>query len=217
MTGDVPVTIPRDAAREAAQHELSKSIYHQHDPSLFQRALDWLWQKIGDLLTAASGATPGGGVGLVVVIAIVIALLIALRLRLGELRTPGTTSAGLFGDAPRTADEHRTAAEHFARLGQWTAAVQERMRAIVRSLEERTVLDPRPGRTADEAAAEAGHLLPAHAAPLRDAAHTFDDVTYGGRTATQQAYAALRDLDTELERSKPRFADATPSAGGAPA
>jgi hypothetical protein len=39
-------------------------------------------------------------------------------------------------------------------------------------------------------------------------------VTYGGRTATQQSYAALRDLDTELERSKPRFADAAPSTGG---
>jgi hypothetical protein len=76
------------------------------------------------------------------------------------------------------------------------------------------VLDPRPGRTADEAAAEAGRLLPAHAAPLRDAARTFDDVTYGGRTATQQSYAALRNLDTELERSKPRFADAAPSTGG---
>ena len=34
------------------------------------------------------------------------------------------------------------------------------MRAIVRSLEERALLDPRPGRTADEAAAEAGRTAP---------------------------------------------------------
>ena len=58
------------------------------------------------------------------------------------------------------------------------------MRAIVRSLEERALLDPRPGRTADEAAAEAGRALPAHADRLRAAARDFDDVTYGGRTAT---------------------------------
>jgi hypothetical protein len=215
VTGDVPVTIPSGPAREAARHELSKPIYHQNDPSLFHRALNWIWQKIDDLFSAASGVTPGGAVGLVVVIALVIGLLVALRLRLGKLRTATLPSAGLFADAPRTAAEHRSAAEHFARLGQWTPAVQERLRAIVRSLEERTVLDPRPGRTADEAAAEAGQLLPVHAAPLRDAAHTFDDVTYGGRTATQQAYAALRDLDAELERSKPRFADAAPAPGGA--
>ena len=39
------------------------------------------------------------------------------------------------------------------------------MRAIVRSLEERALLDLRPGRTADEAAAEAGRSLPAPRGP----------------------------------------------------
>lgn len=216
MTGDVPVTIPSGPAREAARDELSKQIYHQNDPSLLQRALNWLWDRIDDLFSAASGVSPGGTVGLIVIAAVVIGLLVALRLRLGRFRTPTSAADGLFGDAPRTAAQHRSAAEHFARLGQWTPAVQERMRAIVRSLEERTVLDPRPGRTADEAAAEAGRFLPAHAAALRDAARTFDDVTYGGRSANQQAYTALRDLDTELEHSKPQFATATPTTWGGP-
>jgi hypothetical protein len=214
VRGAVPVAIPRDAAREAAQRELSKPIYHQNDPSLLQRALNWLWDKIADLLGAAASATPGGPVGLAVVIAATVALLITLRLRLGRIRTLSTTAPALFDDLPRTAAEHRAAAEEHANRQQWTLALQERMRAIVRALEERTILDPRPGRTADEAAAEAGRSLPAHSAQLHAAARAFDDVTYGGRPATRQSYTTLCDLDTELQHSKPRFTSAT-AAGGA--
>ncbi|HCA84735.1 MAG TPA: hypothetical protein DEQ61_04090, partial [Streptomyces sp.] len=78
-----------------------------------------------------------------------------------------------------------------------------RMRALVRSLEERALLDPRPGRTADEAAAEAGRPLPAHADRLRAAARDFDDVVYGGRHATAETYARLRELDVELQQARP--------------
>jgi hypothetical protein len=80
------------------------------------------------------------------------------------------------------------------------------MRAIVRALEERALLDVRPGRTADEAAAEAGRSLPAHADRLRSAARDFDDVTYGGRRATEQAYHRITGLDRDLERTKPQLA-----------
>jgi hypothetical protein len=216
VRGDVPVTIPREAAREAAQHELSKPIYHQNDPGLLQRTLDWLWDKVAELLDAASGATPGGPVGLAVVIAAVVALLIALRLRLGRIRTAATATSALFDDLPRTAAEHRAAAEEHANQERWTPALQERTRAIVRDLEERTILDPRPGRTADEAAAEAGRTLPQHSARLRAAARVFDDVTYGGRPATRQSYTDLLALDTELQRSKPRFTSASAAGGARP-
>ncbi|MGW2352001.1 DUF4129 domain-containing protein [Actinacidiphila glaucinigra] len=216
MSGeDVPVTIPRGPAREAAEDELSKGIYHRDGPSLLERALNWLWEKFDHLLDTASGATPGGAAGLVTIVVVVVLLVIALRLRLGKLRAQPATGTGLFADVPRTAAEHRAAAEEHARHNRWSEAVRERMRAIVRSLEERTLLDPRPGRTADEAAAEAGRTLPGLAARLADAARTFDDVTYGDRPGTQDAYAALRELDTEVQRTKPRLAESgTTAAGG---
>ncbi|WP_128381606.1 DUF4129 domain-containing protein [Streptomyces cavernae] len=198
-----PVTIPRDPAREAARRELSKRMYHENDPSLFQRALDAFWDWVDKLFTAASGAAPGGTFGLVVIALAVIAVLAALWWRMGTPRRTPTSAAPLFDDRPRTAAEHRSAAEAHAAQGHWNQAVQERMRAIVRSLEERALLDPRPGRTADEAAAEAGRSLPAHTDRLRAAARDFDDVTYGGRTSTEATYQRLTDLDRDLERTKP--------------
>ncbi|MFH8412877.1 DUF4129 domain-containing protein [Streptomyces collinus] len=209
-----PLTTPRDPAREAARRELSKRMYHENDPSLFQRALDAFWDWLGKLLNAASTATPGGTLGLVVVILAVIAVLAALWWRLGTPRRQPTSSATLFDDRPRSAADHRATAEAHAAQGHWNQAVQERMRALVRALEERALLDVRPGRTADEAAAEAGRALPAHTDRLRTAARDFDDVTYGGRSATEQSYHRIAELDRDLERTKPQLA--TSSATTAP-
>ncbi len=217
LVGDEPpVTIPRDPAREAAQRELSKRMYHENDPGLFQRAMDAFWDWLDKLFNAASTATPGGAVGLVVVLLAVVAVIGALWWRLGTPRIGPTSSAALFDDRPRSAAEHRAAAEAHAAQGHWNQAVQERMRAVVRSLEERALLDTRPGRTADEAAAEAGRTLPAHTDRLRTAARDFDDVTYGGRTATPQSYRRLADLDDDLERTKPALASSNVNNGSAP-
>ncbi|MFI1761991.1 DUF4129 domain-containing protein [Streptomyces sp. NPDC020800] len=198
-----PVTVPRDPAREAARRELSKRMYHENDPSLLQRALNAFWDWVDGLLHTAASATPGGTVGLLVVVLFVVAVLAALWWRLGTPRRRPTSAPTLFDDRPRSAAEHRAASESHAAQGHWNQAVQERMRAIVRSLEERALLDVRPGRTADEAAAEAGRTLPSHTDRLRSAARDFDDVTYGGRTASEQSYQRIAELDRDLERSRP--------------
>ncbi|MEW2634995.1 DUF4129 domain-containing protein [Streptomyces sp. NPDC048389] len=212
VSDDVPVDIPRVPAREAAERELSRPMYHENDPSLLQRALNRFWEWVDRLFNSVSGGAPGGALGLIVIVLVVAALVAALWWRLGKPQRTADTSDSLFDDRPRDASAHRAAAEKHAAAERWNQAVQERMRAVVRSLEERTLLDPRPGRTADEAAAEAGRPLPGHADELRAAARTFDDVTYGGRTADRQAYERLRELDLALERAKPLTADAAQGA-----
>uniref|UniRef100_A0AAU3GWC2 DUF4129 domain-containing protein n=1 Tax=Streptomyces sp. NBC_01401 TaxID=2903854 RepID=A0AAU3GWC2_9ACTN len=201
--GDIPVDTSRVPAREAARDELSDPMYHEHDPNLLERGLDRFWDWIGDLFAGAAGAAPGGPLGLVVLVLVVIGLGAALWWRLGTPRRTVHLAETLFGDTARSAADHRTTAAAHAEARRWTEAVQERMRALVRSLEDRAVLGPRPGRTADEAAAEAGLLMPAHADRLRAAARVFDEVTYGGRTADEAAYLTLRTLDLDLEATKP--------------
>jgi hypothetical protein len=210
------VDTPRVPARKAAERELSDPRYHENDPNLLQRALDHFWNWVGGLFESASGATPGGTLGLIVIAVVVILLVLGLWWRLGTPRRTPAASANLFDEGPRSAAEHRTTAEAHAAAHRWNPAVQERMRAIVRALEERALLDPRPGRTADEAAADAGRSLPGHADRLRAAARSFDDVTYGDRTADEAAYLTLRTLDLDLDATKPSLAGA-PSPGGAAA
>jgi len=74
---------------------------------------------------------------------------------------------------------------------------------VVRDVEERGLVDVRPGRTADEIARDAGRALPAVAGDLRAAARLFDDVWYGGRTADSSSYDRLVAVDQAVAAARP--------------
>ncbi|MEU1087779.1 DUF4129 domain-containing protein [Streptomyces sp. NPDC005576] len=213
---DIPVDTPRVPAREAAETELSKGMYHEGDPGLLERAFESCWNWIRRLFDGIADHLPGGPLGAVVLVVLAIAPVVALWWRLGTPRRPAVSAKPLFRESgPRGAAAHRAAAEKHAAALRWTEAVQERTRAIVRSLEERALLAPRPGHTADEAAAEAGRRLPDHAARLRAAAQTFDALTYGGRTADESAYLSVRALDDDLEGTRPKTTGTARTTGAA--
>ncbi|MFX4294809.1 DUF4129 domain-containing protein [Streptomyces bohaiensis] len=214
LPGLAPVDTDREAAREAARRELSRQIYAEHRPGLVRQAFDWVWEQLGKLLSVA--VAPGGWLGVLILVAVAVALLVALRLRLGRLRTGAGASGGhdVFGDTVRSAAEYGAAADAHAAAGAWREAVRDRMRALVRSLEERTLLDARPGRTADEAATEAGAVLPELADRVRAAAGLFDAVTYGDAPAAEDDHRRLQELEETVRRSRPRLTGpATPPDG----
>src|SRR5258707_9745927 len=66
----------------------------------------------------------------------------------------------VLGGEPMTAQDYRRAAERLAAAGDYGDAIVETVRAIAADLDERGVLPPRPGRTADELAVEAGRGVP---------------------------------------------------------
>ncbi|HEX6577528.1 MAG TPA: DUF4129 domain-containing protein, partial [Jiangellaceae bacterium] len=115
----------------------------------------------------------------------------------------------------RTADEYRRNADAAAARGDWRAAVVERFRAVIAGLEERGVLDRRPDRTADEAAADAGTALPSIDAPLAAGARLFDGVLYGDLSATADDDAALRRLDDDARTARPSRSPAPAGTGPA--
>lgn len=199
----VVAPVDRDEARRAAERELSKGIYHQGEPGPVERAVEAVFDRIGRLLDRVSIATPGGGLGLVVLLLLVVAVAAVIIWRTGPVRRGFRFDAGTVELSGRLdAAEHRRLADAHAAQGRFAEAVRERMRAIVRELEDRGVLEPRPGRTADEVAREAGRAVPAVAADLHTAAGVFDEVWYGGRPATAQADALLRRADERIRRAQ---------------
>lgn len=199
----VPVDLDREAAARAAREELAKQIYRDAGPSLSERVLRWVYEHVTDVFDRAAGVSPGGYVGLLAVVLVVLAAAIALRLGLGPMRRSGASETPLFVGHARSAAEHRAAADAHAADGQWAEAVRDRLRAIITGLEERTLLEPRPGRTADEAAEAAGAAVPECAADLRAAARVFDDIWYGARPADATHDALLRHLDDRVRASRP--------------
>ncbi|NEW29866.1 DUF4129 domain-containing protein [Nocardia cyriacigeorgica] len=115
---------------------------------------------------------------------------------MAELNTPDNGSAP---QPPRlgSAAEHRAAADSALERRDYDSALRERFRATLRGLEQRGLLDVRRSRTAAETADEvtAAAAPVQHADEFRPAAHSFDEVVYGGRHATEDEYRRLEFVD----------------------
>lgn len=196
--GTVPVEIGRDEARRAAQAELADPAYAEARPSPLDVALEWLADRLADLFGLA-GALPGGPGALIVLVLVLAGLVVLIRLRVGRTaRHGGRPAPAVFAEGRRPASEHRAAADAAWARGDLAESVRERFRAIVREFEERGILDESPGRTANEAAADAGAAVPDAALELRSAATLFDSVHYGGHAASADACHRLAALDDTL-------------------
>jgi len=198
----VPVDPGREQARGWAVDELARPEYRAAQPSLAERVIRWLLDQLDRVHV---GANPGVSLAIGIAVVLVAAVVAYAVWRAGGLgrQARRARAEGLFaGDGPRTAAEYRAAADRAAAAGDWRSAVLDRFRAVVRELEERTVLVPQPGRTADEAARAAAEQLPDLAGALESGARIFDDVRYGDRPATADGDAALRALDAAVATSR---------------
>jgi uncharacterized protein DUF4129 len=205
------IDIDRDAAHDAAQHELAKPIYPK--PTLTERLINWI-EKLLYRLTEASASIPGGWLTITVLaVLLVVAVVVAIRIARRTMRTNRGGESALFSEHELSAAQHRATAEQYATEGNWSAAIRHRLRAVARQLEESSVLDPVPGRTATELGRDAGRAIPPLAGELRRAAEAFNDVTYGERPGTEAAYRMIADLDGHLRSRSPAAAvsDAGPA------
>ena len=89
-------------------------------------------------------------------------------------------------------------ADDLAAAGRYAEAVRERLRAIVRDLIERQVIDYRVGWTVTELAAAAIAARPVLTAPLRAAGSTFSEIWYALRPATAADDAAMREYAAQV-------------------
>lgn len=217
MRADLPVVPDRDTAREWLSSELQGPEYAERE-SLLSRLISWVLDWLSGIDwpdTSMSGPQLGVVIAVIVLVILVTAWLVAGPVRLGRNRT-GSAEV-LDTDDARTAAQMRAAADAAAASGDWRTAVVERFRAVVRSLEERVIIEPRPGRTAQEAAADAGARLPAQAAALRSGADLFDGVEYGDRVAVAGDDADLRALAAEVAAARPVSDSGTGTGTGAAA
>jgi hypothetical protein len=216
LTGTGP--IGRDPAQRLARNELSKGIYHH--TSFPQDAWNAITGFFGRLFSGASAVTPGGWWTLVALVAVLVAAIAVVVVRLGPLAGAARAKDALKerNGRPKNSRQLRDAAETAAAAGDYATAIMQRLRAIAAGCEERGVVSPDAGRTADEFAALAGARYRSHAAELAAAALLFDQVRYGYGTGTPSGYERLRALDDTLSKTAPDVpvtADA-PAVAGAP-
>ncbi|MEV4988381.1 DUF4129 domain-containing protein [Pseudarthrobacter sp. LMD1-1-1.1] len=208
MAAEPPVLPGADEARQWAAEELAKPEYRDAAPSwldaLWRNFLDWLQSLDGSPGDAAPVPSP--------VIALVIAVIIAAAILLARprLNARARKASDVFErETALTAGDYRNRAEAAAAAAQWGDAVVDRFRAVVRSAEDRTILDPQPGRTADEAAQALSVPFAGESRRLARAAATFDGIRYGNRAAGSGDYQEMVALDAALGAKKPAAAGST--------
>jgi len=190
------IDVDRDTAHQAAQHELDKPIYPKG--SLSQRLYEWIHDLLFRVIEKGS-SVPGGWFTIsVLFVLLVVAIVVAIRVVQLTIRTRRGGDYQLFDTGQLSAEQHRALAERCAVEGNWAAAIRHRLRAVARGLEEARILDPAPGRTANELAIDAGARLPHLAHELSESATEFNDVTYGERPGTPAGYQLIAGLDEHL-------------------
>ena len=200
---EVPVDPDAETARRWAEQELADPIYHRGE-SLLQVVLRWIQERFAEAQNALStmdGRSAALVLGSVVIVGVVVTLLVVGPVR--RSRRSQRSSVEVFVDDNRTAAELRRSADALAAAGRWSEAVLDRFRAILRSLEERAVVDERPGRTAHEAAVQAAAVLPPRASDLHRASRLFDDVCYGDVETGRDDDAWLRQVDDAVRNTRP--------------
>lgn len=206
-----PVTPDREEAQRWAVEELAKPQYPAAQPSW----LEQLWRDFLDWLASlddGSGLEGDFAVPLIGALAVVLVIVAVLLVR-PRLNARRRTTSEVFDDEPALdAAVYRRRASAAAGRSDWETAVVEQFRALVRSAEDRAIIEARAGRTADEAAAELGQAFGPARQRLGSAATVFDAVRYGKAGATAADYEAVRTVDADLESMKPGF-DGHHSAG----
>lgn len=109
---------------------------------------------------------------------------------------PAATADDELPEQPAAALAH--SADELAAAGRFKEAVRERLRAIVRDLVERRVIEHHPGWTVTELAQMAGWAHPATADPLAAASETFSRIWYGQWPATAADDAAMREYGARV-------------------
>ena len=201
----VPVELGREAAQQAAREELAKQVYRDAGPGpdRARPALD-LREGRPTCSTARPGSRPAGTSGLLVAPA-------APRGR--GRRGPAAGRAARPSAAGRPAAVRRRRAHRRRAPGRGRPARCRRASGPRRcasgcgpsyaTSRSAALLEPRSGAPPTRRRAEAGTALPSCAAQPARGARIFDEIWYGGRAATAEHDATLRELDRPVRAARP--------------
>lgn len=205
-----PLAPDRDEARQWAERVLSDPAYAAAEPNFIDRIARAVVDFFENLfMTRLSGEW---GPAFAVVVAIIVAVLIVAGVLIwGRPRAAARArrAPALFGETEgRTAAELRRDAADAAARDEWDEAIVLRFRALVRGLEERTLVDVAAGTTVHGFARTAALAFPAEAQRMDAAATAFDDVRYLRRPGTDEIYRVVSQLDDDLAGTRPSLVGA---------
>lgn len=205
-----PVPDPDDARRRVLE-ELAKAEYDD-SPGFIQWLLGALERWLTELLGGIDGSsTAQAGIAVLLLLILVAVAVLVLR-RTGLLRRSHALAVPSALDAEPVlgAAQLRQAAREAGAAGRTDDATVLALRALVRDLEERTLLEVTAGMTAHEAAERASRSFPELHGRLLRGADAFDTAAYSHRPATAKQADDLLRLAEYIADSAPDLSGTEP-------
>ncbi|NMA75972.1 MAG: DUF4129 domain-containing protein [Actinomycetales bacterium] len=220
MRPAAPPPLDPDEARSRTLEELSKSEYDD-SPGFIAWLLgvieDWLMSVLDGI--DGSSATQAG-IAVLVLIALFAVVFLVLR-RTGMIRRGHALAvvSELDAEPVLSGAQLRDSAREAIDAGRLDDGTVLALRALVRDLEERTLLDVSAGMTAHEAAAQSAVPFPELRGRLQRGAVAFDTAAYSHRAATAKQADDLLRLAEYIAESAPDLSEDAPEqpARGEPA
>lgn len=220
MRPAAPPPLDPDEARSRTLEELSKPEYDD-SPGF----IAWLLGVIEDWLISVLDGIDGSsatqaGIAVLVLIALFAVVFLVLR-RTGMIRRGHALAvvSELDAEPVLSGAQLRDSAREAIDAGRLDDGTVLALRALVRDLEERTLLDVSAGMTAHEAAAQSAVPFPELRGRLQRGAVAFDTAAYSHRAATAKQADDLLRLAEYIAESAPDLSEDAPEqpARGEPA
>ena len=207
-----------DEARERILEELAKDEYDD-SPGF----VAWLLGAIEDWLARMVDGVDGSSATqtvIAVLLALVLAAVVVLVLRRTGLlrRSPAlAVDAALDAEPVLSGEELRGAARDAIDAGRTDDGTVLALRALVRDLEERTLLDVTTGMTAHEAATRAALTFPDLRGRLQRGADAFDTAAYSVRSVGGKPAEDMLRLAEYIAETSPDLSALEQAEAGTPA
>jgi hypothetical protein len=196
-----------DEARERILEELSKAEYDD-SPGFVAWLLGTIEDWLNSLMVGIDGSSASQAVIVVLVVLALVAVVVLVLRRTGMLRRSPSLAveAALDAEPVLSAEELRGAARTAIDAGRVDDGTVLALRALVRDLEERTLLDVATGMTAHEAAQRATASFPDLRGRLQRGADAFDTAAYSVRSAGPKQAEDLLRLAEYIAETAPDLA-----------
>ncbi|APX32436.1 DUF4129 domain-containing protein [Brachybacterium sp. P6-10-X1] len=213
-----PPPVDPDEARSRLLDELSKSEYDD-SPGFLQWLLGVIERWLVEVVDGIDGTSTTHAVLAVVLVGVLVAVAVLVLRRTGLIRRNPSLAVApeLDADPVRSAPELRAASRDAIAAGRTDDGTVLALRALVRDLEVRTLLDVAAGMTAHEAAGRAARAYPDLRGGLLRGADAFDTAAYSHRATSEKQADDLLRLAEYIAESAPDLVSAEAEGGSAAA
>lgn len=195
-------TVDPGEARREARDILSGAEYSPPEQSPVERAVDWLFDRLGDAIATLTGGGPGSVIGWAIVFLLGAG---AIWLLVRALAVPSVPARDRADGLRYGTETHRDAtvweaeAERLVTAGDLRGALRCRHQALVARLVTRAGVDDVPGRTAGEYRDLLAGRISHEAGTASRVTERFEAAWYGGRPVDTDDYDRFVDDCLRLE------------------